>query len=153
MFSLWVPPSKNPVPLLRIYSSKVFLKACPPCPPELQKSLPWIGLSTWLLLAANTVFLHSIWQNGRFSPLHPYTQDTEIGVGALVWQPQPSFATSDRSCLVAEKSRQNESRIARQRMKTGCERHGERESGRRREDRATKLGRTRKTIRCYQSQQ
>ena len=24
-----VPPSKNPVPLLRIYSSKIFLKACP----------------------------------------------------------------------------------------------------------------------------
>ena len=85
------------------------------------------------------------------APLH--TQDTEIGLGALVWQPQPSFSISDRSCLMAEKSRQNASRIARQKMKTGCERHGERESERRREDRATKLGRTRKTIRCYQSEQ
>ena len=86
------------------------------------------------------------------APLH--TQDTEIGLGALVWQLQPSFSISDRSCLVAEKSRQNASRIARQKkMKTGCERHGERESERRREDRATKRGRTRKTIRCYQSEQ
>ena len=85
------------------------------------------------------------------APLH--TQDTEIGFGALVWQPQPSFSISDRSCLVAEKSRQNASRIARQKMKTGCERHGERESERRREDGATMLGRTRKTIRCYQSEQ
>ena len=85
------------------------------------------------------------------APLH--TQDTEIGLGALVWQPQPSFSISDRSCLMAEKSRQNASRIARQKMKTGCERQGERESERRREDRATKLGRTRKTIRCYQSEQ
>ena len=85
------------------------------------------------------------------APLH--TQDTEIGLGALVWQPQPSFSISDRSCLMAEKSRQNASRIARQKMKTGCERHGERESERRREDRATKLGPTRKTIRCYQSEQ
>ena len=84
------------------------------------------------------------------APLH--TQDTEIGLGALVWQPQPSFSISDRSCLMAEKSRQNASRIARQKMKTRCERHGERESERRREDRATKLGRTRKTIRCYQSE-
>ena len=66
------------------------------------------------------------------APLH--TQDTEIGLGALVWQPQPSFSISDRSCLMAEKSRQNASRIARQKMKTGCERHGERESERRRED-------------------
>ena len=85
------------------------------------------------------------------APLH--TQDTEIGLGALVWQPQPSFSISDRSCLMAEKSRQNASRIARQKMKTGCERHGERESESRREDRVTKLGRTRKTIRCYQSEQ
>ena len=85
------------------------------------------------------------------APLH--TQDTEIGLGALVWQPQPSFSISNRSCLMAEKSRQNAGRIARQKMKTGCERHGERESERRREDRATKLGRTRKTIRCYQSEQ
>ena len=54
---------------------------------------------------------------------------------------------------MAEKSRQNASRIVRQKMKTGCERHGERESERRREDRATKLGRTKKTIRCYQSEQ
>ena len=46
------------------------------------------------------------------APLH--TQDTEIGLGALVWQPQPSFSISDRSCLMAEKSRQNASRIARQ---------------------------------------
>ena len=84
------------------------------------------------------------------APLH--TQETEIGLGALVWQPQPSFSISGRSCLMAEKSRQNASRIARQKMKTGCERHGERESERRREDRATKLGRTRKTIRCYQSE-
>ena len=29
------------------------------------------------------------------APLH--TQDTEIGLGALVWQPQPSFSISDRS--------------------------------------------------------
>ena len=97
-----------------------------------------------------------IWQECKLTvlasaPLH--TQDTEIGLGALVWQPQPSFSISDRSCLMAEKSRQNASRIARQKMKTGCERHGERESERRREDRATKLGRTRKTIRCYQSEQ
>ena len=55
---------------------------------------------------------------------------------------------------MAEMSRQNASRIARQKMKTGCERHEEeRESERRREDRATKLGRTRKTMRCYQSEQ
>ena len=46
---------------------------------------------------------------------------------------------------MAEKSRQNASRIARQKMKTGCERHGERESERKREDRATKLGRKRQS--------
>ena len=48
------------------------------------------------------------------APLH--TQDTEIGLGALVWQPQPSFSISDRSCLMAEKSRENASRIARQKI-------------------------------------
>ena len=100
----------------------------------------------------------------KFSPLHPYTHRTQSlvwlpwcdsrGLGALVWQPQPSFSISDRSCLMAEKSRKNASRIARQKkMKTGCEWHGERESERRREDRATKRGRTGKTIRCYQSEQ
>ena len=90
----------------------------------------------------------------------PYThKDTEFGLvpccdssnrfGALVWQPQPSFSISDRSCLMPEKSRQNASRIARQKKtKTGCKRHGERESERR-EDRGTKRGRTRKIIRCY----
>ena len=101
-----------------------------------------------------------------FSPLHPYPHRTQRliwvpwcdsrkprGLGALVWQPQPSFSISDRSCLMTEKSRQNASRIARRKMKTECERHGERESERRREDRATKLSRTRKTIRCYQSEQ
>ena len=35
---------------------------------------------------------------------------------------------------MAEKSRQNASRIARQKVKTGCERHGEKESERRREN-------------------
>ena len=64
---------------------------------------------------------------GTFSPLHPYIHRTQIGLGALVWQPQPSFSISDRSCLMAEKSRQNASRIARRKMKTGCELHGERE--------------------------
>ena len=67
------------------------------------------------------------WKNILLASAPLHTQDTEIGLGALVWQPQLSFSISDRSCLMAEKSRQNASRIARQKMKTGCERHGERE--------------------------
>ena len=35
------PPSKNPVPLLRIYSSKVFLKACPKLSLVKQTWFPW----------------------------------------------------------------------------------------------------------------
>ena len=34
-----------------------------------------------------------------------HTQNTGIGLGALVWQPQPSFSISDRSYLVTKKSR------------------------------------------------
>ena len=125
--------------------------------------LPWLSARTtlfmcsWLLAHRRQTAKKKVKDHPNLlpvlasAPLH--TQDTKIGLGALVWQPQPSFSISDRSCLMAEKSRQNASRIARQKMKTGCERHGERESERRREDRATKLGRTRKTIRCYQSEQ
>ena len=37
-----------------------------------------------------------------FMPLHPYTHRTQrFRLGALVWQPQPSFSISDRSCLMA----------------------------------------------------
>ena len=36
-----VPPSKNPVPLLRIYSSKVFLKACTKLSLVKQTWFPW----------------------------------------------------------------------------------------------------------------
>ena len=90
-----------------------------------------------------------------FSPLpltHTRTQN-------LVWVPwcdsrnRASQYPIDRSCLMAEKSRQSASRIARlKKTKTGWERHEERESERR-EDRVTKRGRTRKTSRCYQSKQ
>ena len=36
-----VPPSKNPVPLLRIYSSKIFLKACPKLSLVKKTWFPW----------------------------------------------------------------------------------------------------------------
>ena len=82
----------------------------------------------------------------------PTHRTQRLGLGVLMRQPQPSFSISDRSCLMVEKGRQSASRIARQKMRTGCERHGERESERRRET-VTKRGRTRKKIGCYQSEQ
>ena len=96
----------------------------------------------------------NLW-DAPFSPLpltHTRTQN-------LVWVPwcdsrnRASQYPIDRSCLMAEKSRHSASRIARlKKTKTGWEWHEERESERR-EDRVTKRGRTRKTIRCYQSKQ
>ena len=85
------------------------------------------------------------------APLH--TQDTEIGLGALVWQPQPSFSISDRSCLVAKKSRtdcEQNSRTEDEGRMRAAWRKREREQKRR--QRVTKRGQTRKTIRCYQSE-
>ena len=77
-----------------------------------------------------TVFRHltQLW----FSPLHPYTHRTQrFGLGALVWQQNSKTKDEDRMRATWRK----------------------RESERRREDRVTKRGQTRKTIRCYQSEQ
>ena len=80
-----------------------------------------------------------------FSPLHPYTHRTR----RLVWVPWCDSRNRASRYQIEAASWQRRA----DRMRAECERHGERESERRREDRATKLGRTRKTIRCYQSEQ
>ena len=69
-----------------------------------------------------------------FSPLHPYTHRTQ----RLVWVPWCDSRNwaSQSSTEVASWQRKGQiaSRIARQKMKAGCERHGERESESKRED-------------------
>ena len=76
-----------------------------------------------------------------------------IGLGALVWQPQPSFPISDRRCLMAKKSRtecEKNSRTEDEGRMPVAWRKREREQ--KRGHRMTKRGQTRKTIRCYQSE-
>ena len=138
--------------LVSFHVSSLHLTSSPPCTRKYLQHFFYLFYTATAFLEFNYFLFQHIYTILASAPLH--TQNTEIGLGALMWQPQPSFSVSDRNCLMAEKSRQNASRIARQKkMKTGCERHGERESERRREDRAIKRSRTRKTIRCYQSEQ
>ena len=66
------------------------------------------------------------------APLH--TQDTGSVFGALVWQPKRAYQYPTEVASWKRKEGQVASRTARQNMKAGCERHGERESEIKRED-------------------
>ena len=65
-------------------------------------SPPRAGTHNFMQICACTYMQVSVLAS---APLH--TQDTELGLGALVWQPQPSFSISDKSCFVAKKSRRD----------------------------------------------
>ena len=79
---------------------------------------------------------HSLWQKLAFSPLHSYTHRIQ----RLVWVPwcDSRNRASQYPKDVASWQRKEgpiASRIARQKMKAGCERHGKWESESKREDR------------------